>query len=90
LLPISITHIPDMRTSIDLNETLLAEAKRIAVEQHTTLKAVIEDALRGLIAAQRAPRLGEPGGWPVNYDARPRPGVDLTRTSALDDLTDAP
>ncbi len=35
-----------MKTTVDIDDTLLREIKRQAVERHTTLKAVMEAALR--------------------------------------------
>jgi hypothetical protein len=80
-----------MRTTLDLNDTLLIEAKRIAAEQHSSLKAVVEDGLRFLLASrQQEHQQAATGDWPVCTKAQPVPGVDLTRTSALLDLTEAP
>jgi hypothetical protein len=77
-----------MRTSLDLNEALLAEARRIAAEQHTSFKAVVEDALRCLIAARRQ-RL-DVVEWPVSQRARPVPGVDLANNASLAEASEAP
>ncbi len=41
-----------MRTTIRLNDQLLAEAKAYAAEQQRSLTSVIEDALRLLLAAK--------------------------------------
>ena len=35
-----------MRTTVILNDRLAAEAKRLAAERHTTLSAIINEALR--------------------------------------------
>jgi predicted transcriptional regulator len=46
-----------MRTTIRLDDRLLAEAKRLALESGRTLTAVIEDALREVTARRKdAPR----------------------------------
>jgi hypothetical protein len=80
-----------MRTSFDLNDALLVEARRLAAEQHTSLKAVIEDGLRFLLASrQRERHQATSDGWPVCTAAKPVPGVDLTSSSALLDLTESP
>jgi len=39
-----------VRTTVDIDEHLLAEAKRRAAEEGTTLGGFIEDALREVIA----------------------------------------
>ena len=40
-----------MRTTLNLNDELVAEAKILAVRRRTTLTAVIENALRDAVAA---------------------------------------
>ncbi|EWT03336.1 CopG family transcriptional regulator [Intrasporangium oryzae NRRL B-24470] len=39
-----------MRTTVNIDDRLLAEAKLIAARQHRTIGSVLEDALRKLIA----------------------------------------
>jgi hypothetical protein len=39
-----------MRTTINIDERLLAEAKLIAARQHRTIGSVLEDGLRKLLA----------------------------------------
>jgi len=69
-----------MRTTIRLNDQLLAEAKQLAAQTGRTLTAVIEDALREVLARRKqTPRHGS-GGL--------RPGVDLDDNAALRDLMD--
>jgi Arc/MetJ family transcription regulator len=35
-----------MKTTIEIADSLLAEAKRIAAKRHTTVRAVVEDGIR--------------------------------------------
>ncbi len=49
-----------MRTTIDLDEQLIAEARRITGTQDTT--ALIHEGLRVLIAGESSPRLARLGG----------------------------
>lgn len=77
-----------MRTSLELNDALLAEARRIAAEQHTSFKAVVEDALRFLIASRRQGQQG--GDWPISQRARPVPGVDLASNTSLAEASEEP
>jgi predicted transcriptional regulator len=76
------------RTTVRLEDGLLAEAKKKAAESHRTLTAVIEDALRESLSRQR--RTG--GKRRVRLPAAGRgglqPGVDLDNTAALLDLMD--
>ena len=77
-----------MRTTIRLDEQLLARAKKAAVESGTTLTAIIEEALREKLArrqqrdSRRRVRLKTFKGTGL------RPGVDLDDTAALLDLMD--
>ena len=79
-----------MRTTLDLNEALLVEAKRIAAEQHTSLKAVVEDGLRFLLSQRQQASKAATTAWPICTAAKPVPGIDLTSTSALLEASDAP
>ena len=79
-----------MRTTIRLNDALLAETKKHAAESGKTLTAVIEDALRELLSRRTTPkprsklRLSTCGGSGL------RPGVDLDDSAGLLDLMEEP
>lgn len=45
-----------MKTTIDIPDPLLARAKKLAAERRTTLRAIVEEALRELCAADNRPR----------------------------------
>jgi len=45
-----------VKTTIHIADPILTEAKRLAAERGTTLRAVVEDALRRLLSSQRRPR----------------------------------
>lgn len=76
-----------MRTTVRLNDDLLAAAKQRAAAEHTTLTALIEDSLKRTLAsrpAQGAKRLIiRPFG-----DAQLLPSADLDDSAALRDLMD--
>lgn len=76
-----------MRTTIRLDDDLLAKAKRAAVERGTTLTAVIEDALRRALAPAGSTRR-EPFRMRTFRGDGLLPGVDLDDTAALLDLMD--
>ncbi len=76
-----------MRTTMDIDDHLLIEAKRIAVERRSSLKAVVEDGLRAIVGARLREGYRADGVWPICTTAKPVPGVDLTSSSALLDLT---
>lgn len=77
-----------MRTTLNLDDHLVTEAKRLAAERGTTLTEIMEDALRIVVRrteprTRRAPvdlpTFGEPGAGFM-------PGVDMNSNAALLDL----
>lgn len=76
-----------MKTTLEIDDRLLERAKRFAVAQGTTLRAVVEDALR----ARLAPRAREKARYrfapPTVRGTRP-PTVDVADRNALFDLFD--
>lgn len=77
-----------MRTTVRLDPRLLAEAKKIAAGSGRTLTAVIEDALRAVVAGRRQPRRRQEIKLTVVGGHGVRPGIDLDDTSALIDVMD--
>lgn len=77
-----------MRTTIRLDDALLAAAKQEAARSGRTLTAVIEDALRQALA-QRDGGHGEPVELITCGGRGLQPGVDLDDSAALLDLMDA-
>lgn len=45
-----------MKTTIDIADSLLIEAKRLAAEQKTTLREIVEEGLRTAIQQRQTPR----------------------------------
>lgn len=76
-----------MRTTVRLDDELLAKAKRYASESGRTLTAVIEDGLRQILAPARPSRT-HGVRLPVFHGKGLRPGVDLSDNAALRDLMD--
>jgi hypothetical protein len=56
-----------MRTTLNLDDNLIREAKRLAAEKDTTLTALIEESLRAKLESQRPPKRTQfttaGGGW---------------------------
>jgi hypothetical protein len=78
-----------MRTTIRLNEALMRQVKRKALEQHKTFTAVVEDALAawvqgGPVASRKKRRVRLPtsGGGGL------LPGVDINNNASLFDRMD--
>lgn len=76
-----------MRTTVAIDDELLAAAKRRARERGTSLGSVIEDALRRALLSSPDDRPAP--ALPVYRGGTgPRPGVDLTSNAALAELLD--
>ena len=45
-----------MKTTVDIPDSLLKQVKRMAAERNTTVKAIIESALRDALASHARPR----------------------------------
>jgi hypothetical protein len=74
-----------MRTTLNLDDNLIREAKRMAAEKDTTLTAVIEESLRARLESQRPPKRIQfttaGGGWVL-------PGVDIDDNALTRDIMD--
>ena len=53
-----ILPVAEMKTTIELSDAALEEAKRVAAREGTSLKALIEEGLRKVLAERRARRIG--------------------------------
>ena len=78
-----------MRTTINLDDEVLKEAKLLARQSGTTLTAVIEDALRERLARRQAIASHAPVRLPTVAGHGLLPGVDLDDSGALRELMDA-
>jgi hypothetical protein len=74
-----------MRTTIRLDDELLAEAKALAARTGRTLTRVIEDALRHSLA-QRSDSVDRQVRLPTFGGRGVRPGVDLDDSAGLLDV----
>jgi hypothetical protein len=77
-----------MRTTIRLDEKLLAEAKKVAVDTGRTFTEVVEDALRMALAQRREKKRAKPVKLHTFQGEGLQPGVDLNNNAALADLMD--
>lgn len=78
-----------MRTTIRLDDQLLAEAKQLAARTGRTLTAVISDALREALARSSEPRPRAPFTFVTFSGDGLRPGVDLDDSAALLDVMES-
>jgi hypothetical protein len=74
-----------MRTTVDIPDHLLVQAKKRAAAQHTSVTRLVVAGLRRYLSEERA-RPARPKSLPVNRRARLVSGVDLDDTSELWDL----
>ena len=77
-----------MRTTIHLDDHLLAELRRIAAASGRTLTAVIQDALRESLSRRREDKRA-PVELPVFHGTGLLPGIDLHDSASLLDQMEA-
>jgi hypothetical protein len=83
----TVYHHRIMRTTVDIPEHLLVEAKQLAAERHIPLTRLFEDSLRLYLGEQRMGRSKDaPVPLPVLRDPAPVAGIDLDDTSRLWEL----
>jgi hypothetical protein len=75
-----------MRTTVRLDAELLQEVKRVAAEERTTLTALLEQALRELLARRKQVQDEPRRPLPSFTGQGLQPGVDLDSSAALLDL----
>jgi len=77
-----------MRTTVRLDDDLLAEAKSLAARTGRTLTQVIEDSLRSAMSGRDGNGTAVPE-LPVVRGGRLRPGVNLDSMSELLDVMES-
>ena len=75
-----------MRTTVRIDDVLLAQAKELAARSHRTLSSVLEDALREALARQAAASDRPRVSIPVGGNREDRPLVDILDREALADV----
>lgn len=75
-----------MRTTIRMDDDLLAATKQLAAQTGRTLTAVIEDALREALMRHRRKKRQKPIRLPTMTGNGLQPGVDLDDSAALLEL----
>jgi hypothetical protein len=77
--------LTDMRTTLNIDNELLAEARVVAARSGRSLAAVVEDALRESLA-RRSRSNATKVALPTFNGSGLQPGVDLDDSAALLDL----
>jgi hypothetical protein len=75
-----------MRTTVHIPDDLFAEVKKLSAESHTTVTALIEDALRQRLSRRRQKSRSKPLRLTTYGREGLQPGVDLDDSAALLDL----
>ena len=78
-----------MRTTVRLDDELMAEVKKMAASRGVTLTAVLDEALREMLARRAQSGTGAPPGLPTFAGRGLQPGVDLDDSGALLELMDS-
>lgn len=72
-----------MRTTVNIDDHLLAEAKVLAARQHRSLGEIIDDALRDTLTVRASAPAATRVTLPTSGDPRDRPLIDILDTEAL-------
>jgi plasmid stability protein len=75
-----------MRTTVNIDDHLLAEAKVLAARTSRSLGAVVEDALRAALRRHEDERASTDFQLPTHGAGGLQPGVDLDDKEALAEL----
>ena len=84
-----------MKTTIDISDPLLRKARSVAAKRRTTLRALVEQGLRQVVAEKpakpfklRDARYGGGGLTPEAEKIAGGPGLEKIRRLAFEDWTD--
>ncbi|WP_067976355.1 type II toxin-antitoxin system VapB family antitoxin [Mycolicibacter icosiumassiliensis] len=75
-----------MRTTVNIDDHLLAEAKVLAARTSRPLGAILDDALRAMLHRDTGSRAGQAFELPTHGQGGLQPGVDLDDKDALAEL----
>ena len=79
-----------MRTTIDIDDTLMKTAKKRAAETGQTLREIIEESLREFFEHESEKRVTPFRMEWIVVKGSLRPGIDLSDRRSLMDLMDSP
>lgn len=74
-----------MRTTVNIDDTLMRKVKQVASQTGRTITQVIEEALRREVTGERVERKPFTFKW-ISVSGRLQPGVDLADRDALTEL----
>lgn len=76
-----------MRTTLKLDDELVARAKAVAAMRGRSLTSLLEDALRAILEQEASSPIRATASLPVDQGSL-RPGITLDDNAALRDLMD--
>ncbi len=79
-----------MRTTININDNLLHQMKKLAAETHRTLTSIFEDALRCELSRREQMKNRPRVKLPTFKGDGLMPGVDINNSARLWDITGKP
>ena len=82
-MPTYLTYVRRMRTTVRLDDQLLADAKRYAAQSGRTLTLLIDEGLREVLARETAPSQTARVTLPTGGSGGLQPGVTLDSNAAL-------
>jgi hypothetical protein len=77
-----------MRTTVRLDDQLLADARRYAADSGRTLTSLIDEGLRSVLARRAATTPAGPVTLPTGGAGGLQPGVNIDNSAALLDVMD--
>jgi hypothetical protein len=72
-----------MRTTVSIDEDLLRQAKRIAVDSDRTLSEVVSEALREMLLRKKLPPRKRVRITTAGHNSRVIPGLDFSDNAAV-------
>ena len=79
-----------MRTTLDLDDALYREVRKVAIAAGRPVTALVEDALREMLGRRKKAGQAAAARLPVLKGRQLAPGVDLDDSAALLDLLEEP
>ena len=77
-----------VRTTVNIDDALLAEARQLAARTRRSLGDIVDDALRAMLLRAADPRGSDAVSLPTYGGSGLRPGVDLDDKAAVAALLD--
>lgn len=82
----AVVWVAHMKTTIDIADALLKQARRLAARRHTTVKAIVEEALRDAFAREESAVQPAPVRTRTFGGNGLQPGLSWDDWSAIRDL----